>query len=163
MLMPSLLRGDTQVHEVVCVARFSPSDLPVTVRIHQIGDAQPGAEAIVELSSDGRKLASASVEVSSLLEGTGVYDVTGDGSPEIIVDGLVGAKTRLVTIYQFRDGALSVLFRWSGWGFKVEQGQGHPVIRVTPTQYRSIYDLYYWHDGAIRQCNACFPELYKPA
>jgi hypothetical protein len=163
MLMPSLLRGDTQVHEVVCVARFSPSDLPVTVRIHQIGDAQPGAEAIVELSSDGRKLASASVEVSSLLEGTGVYDVTGDGSPEIIVDGLVGAKTRLVTIYQFRDGALSVLFRWSGWGFKVEQGQGHPVIRVTPTQYRSIYDLYHWHDGAIRQCNACFPELYKPA
>jgi hypothetical protein len=89
--------------------------------------------------------------------------VTGDGSPEIIVDGSVGAKTRLVTIYQFRDGALSVLFQWSGWGFEVEQSQGQSVIRVTPAQYGSIYDLYYWHDGAFRQCNECFPELYKPA
>ena len=163
MLMPWPLRASSQVHEVVQVARFASSDLPVTVSIHQIGDGQARATVIVELTSNGRKLASASVEVGGLLEGTGVYDVTGDGSPEIIVDGVVGAKTRLVTIYQFRDGALSVIFEWSGWEFEVEQSQGHPVLRLTPDQYGSIYDLFYWRDGAFRQCNACFPELYKPA
>jgi hypothetical protein len=163
ILMPWPLRANAQGRELVQVARFASSELPVTVTIHQIGDAQPGAHAIVELTSEGQKLANASVEVNGLLEGTGVYDVTGDGWPEIIVDGFVGAKTRLVTIYQFRNGALSVLLQWSGWGFEVEQSQSHPVIRVTPTQYGSIYDLYYWRDGAFRQCNSCFPELYKPA
>lgn len=141
--------------------RFAGSPEPVEVRIYELQKPEP--TAVVELEAGGKQLGRANQNVGPLLEETGVYDITGQGFPEIVIVGLIGAKTTLATAYQFKESHLSIIGQWSGWQFKVEHEDGKPIVEVTPTQYGSLYDLYYWDKGKFRQCNECFPKLYISA
>jgi hypothetical protein len=114
-------------------------------------------------SSAGEQLARATLSPCiELWEGTGVYDLTGDGLPEVVLVAMVGAKTIDAVVYEYKDRQLLPMWQWSGWSFRVVQLRGKPVIAATPGQYGTLTDLYQWQNGAFTQCNECFPEFYKP-
>jgi hypothetical protein len=132
---------------------------PITTLFYSVKGEYAGV--MVE-SSTGEQLARATVSPSiELWEGTGAYDLTGDGVPEIVLVAMVGAKTINAVVYQYQDHQLLPIWQWSGWSFRAVQLRDKPVIAATPGQYGTLTDLYQWRSGKFAQCNECFPEFYK--
>lgn len=113
---------------------------------------------------NGRELARATDDQAGLglYEGTGVYDVTGDGWPEVVLIGIGGAKTVGTTIYHFQSRRLKEIGRWSGWRLKIVNLRGVPVVAYTPEQYGSLTELYVWKHGKFVDASNHFPEFYGP-
>ena len=94
---------------------------------------------------------------------TGVYDTTGDGTPDIVLAVDVGAKSHQVKIYSFSDNQLKEIFNWSGWQFEVVRLAGQPVIAVTPTDYGTLPKLYRWKQGQFVESDEDFPDFFEKA
>lgn len=132
---------------------------PVKVTIYQ--DAQDSTAGVL-LEKDGKQVGRAiQQKVIRLSEGTGLYDLTGDGVPDIVLVGVAGGKTLAAVVYGFQRDRLTMIGQWSGWGFKVIHPGGKPVVAVTPTEYGSLTDLYLWDGNTFQHCNERFPEFYK--
>jgi len=117
----------------------------------------------VILSKEGQEVARASLDVPHGFYGaTGIHDVTGDGSPEIVLLAGVGAKTSQASIYMYKEGHLVKIFEWSGWRFEIVRLRGRPVLALTPLEYGSLTELKVWRDGKFQQANELFPEYYGP-
>ncbi|MFQ5741682.1 MAG: hypothetical protein ACE5JX_22005 [Acidobacteriota bacterium] len=113
---------------------------------------------------DGQEIARATDDQTGLglYEGTGIYDVTGDGWPEVIMIGVAGAKTLEATIYEYRSGRLREIRRWSGWRVRVITLGEQPVVAYTPSQYGSLAELYVWQGEKFIESSGQFPEFYGP-
>ena len=132
---------------------------PVKATIYQ--DAQDSTAGVL-LEKDGKQVGRVTQQnVIRLSEGTGLYDLTGDGVPNIVLVGVAGGKTLAAVVYSFQSDRLAIIGQWSGWGFKVIHPGGKPMVAVTPTEYGSLTDLYIWDGKTFQHCNERFPESYK--
>lgn len=139
------------------LARFRDKPVSVRVLFYQVRGKSVG---VVILGLDGQEIARATENLTlGLYEGTGVYDVTGDGWPELVMIGVAGAKTLGATIYKYHDGRLEEIHRTSGFTVKIVNLRGQPVV-ARNFQYGSISDLYVWKDGKFVESNDQFPEFY---
>jgi len=119
---------------------------------------------VIVLRMDGSEVARARGENVNLglYEGTGVYDVTGEGWPEIVLVGQGGAKTFEAKIYRLQDHRLKEIFEWSGWHFRVVQLSGRPVVALTQLAYGSLSRLYLWDGNRFAEASDRFPEFFTP-
>ncbi len=132
---------------------------PLEITIYP--DVQDSTAGVL-LEKDGKQVGRATQQsVIRLSEGTGFYDLTGDGVPNIVLVGVAGGKTLAAVVYSFQNERLAIIGQWSGWGFKVIHPGGKPVVAVTPTEYGSLTDLYIWDGKTFQHCNERFPEFYK--
>ena len=141
-------------------ARFENQPQPRKVVFYVLRNHSAG---VAVLSPKNETITGVTVEARlGLYDGTGVYDVTGDNWPEVVLVAWVGGKTIEATIYRFHDLRLEEIFRWSGWSFRVVKLRGGPVVAVTPFQYGSLTDLYVWRGGGFQKSNELFPQFYGP-
>jgi len=119
---------------------------------------------VIILRMDGTEVARASEENVNLglYEGTGVYDVTGEGWPEVVLVGQAGSKTLEAKIYRLGDHKLNKIFEWSGWHFQTVQLGGRPEIALTQLAYGSLSKLYIWEGGRFAEASDRFPEFFAP-
>src|SRR5208283_3725604 len=98
-------------------AQFRGQPSPLRVVFYSIPMDSVG---VIILRMDGTEVARASEENVNLglYEGTGVYDVTGEGWPEVVLVGQAGSKTLEAKIYRLGDHKLNKIFEWSGWHFQ---------------------------------------------
>jgi hypothetical protein len=91
---------------------------------------------------------------------TGVYDLKGEGTSDIVMVTGWGAKTSQADVYSLNGDHLDEIFKWTGWHFEVVRLKGQAVIAVTPTQYTSLPKLYKWKQRGFAECEDEFPEFY---
>lgn len=151
------ITGDSAYYQTT--ARFKGESSPITVTIYEDRES---STAVVLLEDEGRQVARATQNLLRLEKPTGVYDVTGDGWPSVVLVGAAGGKTLLATVYGYRDNRLQIIGQWSGWALSVVRPNGKPVISLTPSEQGSLSELYIWTDGGFSRCDECFPEFYKP-
>jgi len=141
------------------MAKFKGEQRHLKALFYQIRGESVGVALV---SPDGQKIAAVSEPYTlGLHEGTGVYDVTGDGWPEIVMVAGVGAKTLACVVYEYDRGQLREIFRTSGYSIKATKLRGRPVIAVN-LQYGTLSDLYAWQNGSFENVNELFPEYYGP-
>lgn len=162
-----------------CLSRLVAANLPPGAKaVKELsvlfrGESQPlrvlfysashDSAGVVILSPEGNEITSASLEAPlGLFEGTGVYDLTGDGSHEIVLVAWVGGKTLDGRAYRYRNRTLHEIFRGGGNSFKIVRLRGDSVIAIRPTQYGTLSNLYVWQNGSFEQANDRYPEFYAP-
>ncbi len=139
-------------------ARFGGYSSPLNVIFYCKDMAFAGV--LIE-SEDGKPVAQEQMDVPHcLLEETGVYHITGDTSPEIVLSALVGAKTAKTQIYSLQERRLVKIAEWSGWSFKVLHVRGTPLVAFKQLEYGDLTEFYIWKGGAFIEANDSFPELY---
>jgi hypothetical protein len=144
------------------IARFRSGTEPVRVLFYSYAPQQ-GIGFII-LSRSGKLLAQAEIpDAISQAPQTGIYDVTGEGTPDIVVVGGVGAKTFEANIYSFTDSQLKEIFNWSGSHFEVVRLRGQRIIAITPTDYGTLPKLYRWRQGQFVESGQDFPEFFDQA
>lgn len=139
-------------------AKFLGVEKPLDVVFYKILD---DSAEVVLLGPNGRTVARAHALTNlGLFKGTGVYDVTGDKWPEVVMVTLAGAKTIEVAVYSFEKGQLREIGRWSGNGFKVIELRGTRVVALNGPPY--LTQLYRWEHGEFVDANEAFPEFFAP-
>lgn len=139
-------------------ATFQGQPAPLRVVFYEVRGESIG---VMILGADGHETAHATENLTlGLYKGTGVYDVTGDGWPEVVMIGVAGAKTLGATIYDYRDGRLREIGRTSGFSVKIVHLHGRPVI-ATNGEYGTLSDLLMWQEGKFVEANERFPEYYR--
>lgn len=134
---------------------------PGTVRVmfYQVRNDSVG---VIIRGLNGKEMAHVTEELRlGLYEGTGVYDVTGDGWPEVVMIGVGGARTLGATIYKYEHGRLHEIGRTSGYSVKVVSSRGQPVL-VRQGQYGTLTELFVWKEGQFVESSDLFPEFHRP-
>lgn len=145
------------------IARFQPGTEPVRVLFYSYQPRQHGVGFVI-ISRSGKLLAKA--EISDAIGAdpqTGIYDVTGEGTPDIILIGWVGAKTFEIHVYSFEQNQLTEIFNNGGWSFELMHSKGQPVIALTPYDYGTLPKFYKWEHGQFVECDQEVPELFEKA
>jgi hypothetical protein len=145
------------------IARFETGAEPVRVLFYSYQPRQHGVGFVV-ISRSGKVLANADIpEAISEDPQTGIYDVTGEGSPDIILIGWVGATTFEIHVYSFKQSRLTETFNNYGWSFEVMRSKGQPIIALTPTDYGTLPQFYKWKQGQFVESDQEVPELFEKA
>ena len=145
------------------IARFKADAEPVRLVFYSYQPQHSGIGSVI-VSRRGYVLAKDELpDGNSEDSATGVYDTTGDGTPDIVLAVGVGAKTHEVRVYSFSDNQLKEIFNWSGWQFEVVRLSGQPAIAVTPTDYGTLPKLYRWKQGQFVESDEDFPEFFEKA
>lgn len=145
------------------ITRFKADAEPVRIVFHSYQLQQSGIGFVI-VSRRGDVLGKDELpDGNSEDAATGVYDTTGDGTPDIVLAAGVGAKSHEVKVYSFSDNHSKEIFNWSGWQFEVVRLGAQPVIAVTPTDYGTLPKLYRWKQGQFVESNEDFPEFFDKA
>jgi hypothetical protein len=145
------------------IARFQPSAEPVRVLFYSYQPRQHGVGFVI-ISRSGKPLANAEIpDAISADPQTGIYDVTGEGSPDVILIGWVGAKTFEIHVYSFEQNQLTEIFNDSGWNFELMRSNGQPIIALTPSDYGTLPKFYKWKQGQFVESDQEVPELFEKA
>ena len=145
------------------IARFQSGAEPVRVLFYSYQPRQHGVGFVV-ISRSGKLLANAQIaDAISADPQTGIYDVTGEGPPDIILIGWVGAKTFEIHVYSFEQNQLTEIFNNGGWSFELMHSNGQPVIALTPYDYGTLPKFYKWKRDQFVESDQEVPELFENA
>jgi hypothetical protein len=164
-LLPCVIAAQVPANAKVSkdvIARFQTGAEPARILFYSY-QRQRGIGFVV-VSRSGKLLGKTEMpDAGSVDPATGVYEVRGQGTPDIILGAGVGAKSHLVSVYSFQGDQLNEIFNWSGWHFEVVRLGGQPVIAVTTTDYGTLPMLYRWKQGRFVQSDQDFPEFFDQA
>ena len=135
---------------------FAGEPSAVRVLFYQASNRLAG---VAVSSLHGEVLASESVDSPTLLDQTGVYDVTGTGHPQVILHTGIGQASEL-RIFTFENRHLHKIFDWSGSSCTVIQIGGRHLLALKDAPYGTLTNLYEWQDGVFRKVNERFAEFY---
>ena len=141
------------------VARFQGETDETKVVFYHVRGESTG---FVLQDKEGRQVAHVKRDDGiAVFKGTGVYDVTGDGWPEIVLVSQAGAKTLETVIYAYESGSLRELWQWSGWNFRIVKLGKRPVIVIIPSQTGTLKKLIAWEKGRFLEVSERFPGFFS--
>ncbi len=140
------------------MARYYGESAPVRVVFYEVRGESVG---VTILDARGHQVAGVTKHPAlGLYKGTGLYDVTGDGWPKVVMIATEGAKTLQAIIYEYQRRRLREIGRFSGFRIEVVHLRGRPII-ATSGEYGTLSDLFLWQNGTFAKVNEHFPEYYR--
>jgi hypothetical protein len=110
---------------------------------------------------DGHEVASTCMNLQhGLGDPTGLYQLKGDQSTQVVLFGRVGAKAAWGRVYSLESGGLRHLFDWSGWSFQIVTRRRTTLIATKDLSHGVVTDLRRWRDEGFVKVNELFPEFY---